>query len=201
MSTLLAPLLSFLLLYKYPAIFIVVFVAALALPLPTNSILLAAGAFASGGYFNFAFSLIVAVSGNILGDLLGYFIAKKYGRHALQMLHLRIPPYLERLERYVNKHPGTTVFFTRFFGAADPLTNILAGFANMPFGIFLSYDIFGNFISIGSIIWIGYYFGDNWETFTKTMNLPTWAILWTIVFIFLIPFLIGKRRKRSKRNI
>ena len=80
MSNFVALLLSFLLLYKYWALFAVIFVAAVLVPLPTNSVLLAAGAFASQGYFSFWLSLAVAVGANIAGDCFDYFLARRYGR-------------------------------------------------------------------------------------------------------------------------
>ena len=47
MDYILTTLLSYLLLYKYAAIFVVVLVSGFLLPLPSNTLLMAAGAFAS----------------------------------------------------------------------------------------------------------------------------------------------------------
>lgn len=44
---------SYVLLYKYVAIALVVYSGAVILPLPANAMLLAVGAFASQGYFSF----------------------------------------------------------------------------------------------------------------------------------------------------
>ena len=49
MSSILSPLLSFLLLYKYVGLLVFTFADAVILPLPGNTILLATGAFASQG--------------------------------------------------------------------------------------------------------------------------------------------------------
>jgi len=187
MNTILNMLLSSLLLYKYFAIFIVIFLAAVALPLPTDSMLLAAGALASQGYFSFSLALMVAVGANIAGDSFGYFIAKRYGRSALQMLHIRTPSYIDRLEQYIREHPGPTIFFTRFFGTADPLGNIFSGLSKVPFGVFLLYDIPGNFISNGGFLYAGYILGDNWKNFSKMVSTPVWvAIGGMIILIFIL---------------
>ena len=198
MNSFLDILLSFLLLYKYFAIFIVIFLAAVALPLPTNSMLLAAGALASQGYFSFSLALVVAVGANITGDSFGYFVAKKYGRPTLQILHIRIPSYIDRLEQHLQKHPGPVIFFTRFFGTADPLGNIFSGLSRIPFGVFLLYDIPGNFISNGGFLYAGYLLGDNWKNFSKIVSAPEWI---TIGCLVILAFLINSwRNGRHKKT-
>jgi membrane protein DedA with SNARE-associated domain len=181
MNSFVALLLSFLLLYKYWALFAVMFVAAVVLPIPTNSILLAAGAFASQGYFSFSLSLIVAVGANILGDCLDYFLARKYGRPVIRLLHIRIPSYVERLEEYVKRHPGPTIFLTRFVGTADPLANILSGFVGIRFGTFLLYDFLGNVVSIGGVLYAGYFLGIHWQDFSMFFSIAGWILLGFIV--------------------
>jgi membrane protein DedA with SNARE-associated domain len=181
MSSFVALLLSFLLLYKYWALFAVMFVAAVILPIPTNSVLLATGAFASQGYFSFSLSLVVAVGANILGDCFDYFLARRYGRRVIHMLHIRIPSYIERLEEYVKRHPGPTIFLTRFVGTADPLANVLSGFVGISFGTFLLYDFLGNVVSIGGVLYAGYFLGIHWQDFSTFFSIAGWILLGFIV--------------------
>src|SRR5476649_1096482 len=81
-------LLSYVLLYRYWTIAVVVYSSALILPLPANAMLLAVGAFASQGYFNFWAALGIAVSANTLGDLTDYALARRYGEHITRLLRL-----------------------------------------------------------------------------------------------------------------
>ena len=199
MSSFLAPLLSFLLLYKYWAIFLTVFAAAIAVPLPINSILLAAGAFASQGYFSFSLSFTVAMVANLLGDSLDYFLARRYGHAALRLLRIRVPAYLERLEEYVRDHPGPTIFFTRFAGAADAVANVFAGFVGVPFLVFLWWDFLGNGISIGGVLWAGYFFGDNWTAFSKFFSLSNW-IIFAIITIAALGVALWYRDHRRRKH-
>ena len=199
MSSFLAPLLSFLLLYKYWAIFLTVFAAAIAVPLPINSILLAAGAFASQGYFSFSLSFAVAMVANLLGDSLDYFLARRYGHAALRLLRIRVPAYLERLEEYVRDHPGPTIFFTRFAGAADAVANVFAGFVGVPFLVFLWWDFLGNGISIGGVLWAGYFFGDNWAAFSKFFSLSNW-IIFAIIAVAAIGVALWYRDHRRRKH-
>ena len=52
MTAILSALLSYLLLYKYFAIFVLVFAGSFIVPLPGNAMLFAMGAFSSQGYMN-----------------------------------------------------------------------------------------------------------------------------------------------------
>src|SRR3989344_5451402 len=68
--------LSFLLVYKYAALFAITFVAALILPLPASTTIVAANVFAFQGYLNFPAVFCAALLGNIAGDNLGNFISR-----------------------------------------------------------------------------------------------------------------------------
>jgi membrane-associated protein len=181
MSTFAAALLSFLLLYKYWALVVIFFFSALILPLPTSTVLLAAGAFASQGYFNFFLSLGVIVGSNMLGDYVGYFIARRYGRRAFHILHIRVPTFIERLESFLKKHPGPTIFLTRFAGTTDVITNLLSGFGGVSLATFLLYDFLGNLASDGGLLYAGYFLGVHWQDFTGLFNITDYILIGVVV--------------------
>ena len=196
MSTFVGLLLSFLLLYKYAALFIVVFLSSIIVPFPTNTLLLADGAFASQGYFSFFISLAVIMAASVLGDCVDYFLARAYGRSVLKLLRVRVPTYIERLERYVRQHPGPTVFFTRFVGTIEPLTSLLAGFVGVGFMTFLFYDFLGNLVSNGAVLYAGYFLGIHWQDFLNLFNIVGWILMALVIIAALAIALWYRTRKR-----
>ena len=126
MNTALGAFLSFLLLYKYVALFLLIFSSAIILPLPDNSMYSRQVLFASEGYFGFWASLAVSLIADVAGDCVGYFLAKRWGRAALERLHIRVPWYIDRLDAYLRRHPRRSIFFTRFVGLADSVVNVLS---------------------------------------------------------------------------
>jgi membrane protein DedA with SNARE-associated domain len=76
MSQILESLLSYILLYKYVALALLVFANAIVIPLPINTLLLATGAFASQGYLNLGLALVLSIVANILGDCIDYTLAR-----------------------------------------------------------------------------------------------------------------------------
>ena len=195
MSNILTFIFSFLLLYKYWALFVVFFFAGFILPIPTSSVLLATGAFASQGYFNFFISLAVIVGSNALGDYVRYFVAQRYGRRAFKIMHVRIPVWIERLNGFISKHPRPAIFLTRFIGTTDVLGNLLCGFGGDSLSTFLLYDIIGNLISDGWLLYAGYFLGIHWQDFTGLFNITDYVIL-GIIIVVTLSIVIWRRSKK-----
>lgn len=182
----LAALLSWLLLYKYIALFAIVYSAALLLPLPANATLLAVGAFASQGYFNFWLSLTIAVTANTLGDLTGYAITRHWGETVTHALHLHKFTFFNRLAEEFRTDAAITVFTTRFASSLSTISNFLAGLVKVPFGIFLFYDIVGNFIEPGAALGLGYLVGNYWNSLSGTFETVTGIIAVAVIIFVLV---------------
>src|ERR1700728_3070844 len=109
MSSIFSALLSYLLLYKYVTLFAANFIAAFIIPIPANNLLLAVGTFASQGYFSFFLSLVVASVANILGDVTGYWLARKVGPAIIKRFKLDQSKYFKKFERGLANYAGPTI--------------------------------------------------------------------------------------------
>ncbi len=188
-------LLSALLLYKYAALAVVIYAAALLLPVPSNAMLLAVGAFASHGYFNIWISLAVAVSANTAGDITGYLIVRKFGERVTRALRLHRFRFYEELQHELRTDAAITVFTTRFAGSLSPIANFLAGLVAVPFGTFFWYDLLGNFIEPGVALAVGYAVGDYWDEFSGPLE-----IFAGIVAVAVILFVLLRIQRRITRR-
>ena len=199
MASLLTYLLSYLLLYKYTALFIISFISAVIVPLPANVIMLGVGAFANHGYFNFPLSFAILLVGNVLGDLFDFLIAKRYGRRLIRILRMDRYRFFNDLEEEVKRDAGPTIFMSRFAGSLDPIVTILAGAASVPFRIFFANDILGNGIQIGAVLTLGYLLGDYWQNYSGVVNIATGIFVVAVLFFML--FRISRRiTKRSSER-
>jgi membrane protein DedA with SNARE-associated domain len=159
-------LLSFLLLYKYVALFVIGYVAALALPIPASTTLVAAGAFASQGYFDLSSVLLVAFVANISGDASGYLLAKRYGDRVLVALGLgRVlsSRAFRALEGHMRRFPQAVIFITRFMTEVGPATSVLSGLTRVPSRTFFLYACLGEIAYVLLFGLSGYYLGGEWE--------------------------------------
>lgn len=181
----LAALLSFLLLYKYIALFAIVYITAVLVPLPTNTMLLAVGAFSSHGYFNFWISLAAAVVANTLGDLTGYAVTRRYGERVIHALKLNRLRFFSQLREELRTDAAVTVFMTRFAGWLSSATNFLAGLVGVPFLTFLWCDLLGNIIEPGAALVIGYAVGNYWNDFSGSFELIAGVVAVSVIIFVL----------------
>ncbi len=166
MEYILSTFLTFLLLYKYVGLFLISFLAALLLPLPSSSILAAAGAFAAQGYFSISYVLIAAFMGNILGDTTGYFLAQKIGTTSLQKIGFRkilTSSLYTKLVLYMKKFSFSLIFFSRFLTGVGPLVNILSGSTGISKQQFFVIAIIGEIAYVLLYGMTGYFLGSEWE--------------------------------------
>jgi membrane protein DedA with SNARE-associated domain len=195
MDFLLGSILPYVLIYKYAAIFIVSFLGAIILPLPVNMMLLAIGAFSSQGYFNIWFSLTAAMTGNILGDMMDYVLARRYGEALIRKLNIRHNAFFLQLEEELRSDAVSTVFTSRFAGSLSSITNFLAGFVGVPLWSFLIPDVVGDFIEPLVILFVGYGLGTYWSSASDILDMFA-ALVATAVILFILFRIYRRMLKR-----
>lgn len=200
MNQLVTFLLSYLLLYKYTTLFVIVFTAGILLPFPIGVILIAAGAFANQGYFNPWFVFGMAEVANVLGDVTGYFIMWKWKENPGMQRLLQKFKSMHSVDKFMHRHGGVTIVVSRFSGPAGTLINFLSGIAGVPIGYFIFWDAIGNAINIGLCVTVGYILGTFWENYFGVINDLGLTIFVTEILIVILAILVFKKRKTKKEN-
>ena len=194
----LATLLSYVLLYKYPAIFVITFFGAFALPLPSGSVLMAASAFSVQGYMNFPLVLFTGILGNMAGDSSGYWLVRQYGIRVLDKIHLRKFFSQDRLDgagQQIDRHPILTIYFSRFMTGIAPAVNVVCGITSLPYKRFLLFEALGEITECSVFCFIGYLFGANWEYVSQLLGGKFWIILLAgVLTTFMVGRVVFKRR-------
>ncbi len=190
-TSVLGLLLSYVLLYKYYTLFLAIFLAGIIVPLPASEILMAVGAFTSQGYLNFWLALAAGLAGNVLGDLVDYFLAKKYGPGLIRRFRLTRIKFIGQLEAEVRRDAAPMIFLTRIAGALGPAVSVLSGVSEVPFKKFLFYDLAGNLVDIGGLLLIGYVLGSYWESFSDIVS-----IIVTILVVAVVMFVLWRITRR-----
>lgn len=194
---LLDTLIPYLLLYKYVTIFLIAFVAAFVVPIPSGSILMAAGAFAHVGYFNIFYIIIISIVGNILGDNLGYWMARKYGENVLSKIGFgRIirSNTFKSIENLFNKRPGFVILISRFEVLSTLSVNLLSGLSKTPYKKYFIHESIGTVLQVSFYGMMGFLFADNWEQIGTTIGKITFIVgAITILTVILFSKRIIKR--------
>lgn len=149
--------------------YLIVFIAALAeaLPLlgflvPGQAIIILAGAAAASGFLNIWVLILIAIPAGILGDALGFYVGRRYGRDFLERYgpRLRIgPAHLARSDALFAKYGPFALVIARFSFLTRAVGPILAGMARMRPAVFWPVNV------LGAIAWsvayslLGFFFG------------------------------------------
>src|SRR2546423_12759224 len=112
--------------YGVLAVFAFVVVENIGAPIPGETMLLAASAYAAAGHLNIALVVICCIGGVWLGSTLSYLAGRRGGVALLRRLH--VPhQHLARAQAYMARWGGHTVVFGRYVAFLRSYIGWLAG--------------------------------------------------------------------------
>lgn len=146
--------------YGYLALFVLVFVEDLGMPLPGETAVITAGAAAASGALNPLVAWAVATVAAILGDNGAYAIGRYGGRPLLERWgrFVRISPEdIDRAGDFISRYGGPAVFVARFITVVRVVAGLVAGTVRMPWKRFVVWQSAGAVVWAGAMIALGYY--------------------------------------------
>jgi membrane protein DedA with SNARE-associated domain len=150
--------------YGYGVIFLGVMLESIGLPLPGESLLIAAAIYAGTTHHLDIFIMIpVAAAGAISGDQIGYFLGRWVGFRVLARWGQKIGLTEERLDlgRFLfRRYGGAVVFFGRFVAILRTFAAVLAGANRMPWHSFLLWNALGGIVWTSLYGFAAYFLGD-----------------------------------------
>jgi len=148
--------------WGYVAIFVVVVLGNVGLPLPEETILALAGYLVWRGDLRLSAVVVVGVVSAVLGDNLGYWLGRRYGRAALPRYARWVLGHPERLgtmEAFVARHGPFAVFAARFIPGVRFMAGPLAGGLGLRFLPFLAANVSGALVYVPVAVAAGYAIG------------------------------------------
>jgi membrane protein DedA with SNARE-associated domain/membrane-associated phospholipid phosphatase len=150
--------------YGYLIIFLLVGIESFGIPLPGETALVTAAAFAAGGRLNIALVILSAAAGAIIGDNAGYWVGRTGGIALVRRYGRRFgldEAKLKRAQDFFERHGAKTIFIGRFIALLRSWAAALAGVARMPYRTFMFYNALGGVIWAAVFGGLGYIFGRN----------------------------------------
>jgi membrane protein DedA with SNARE-associated domain/membrane-associated phospholipid phosphatase len=188
--------------HGYLALFVLVALESLGIPLPGESALLAAAALAGQGHLNIALVIATAATAAIVGDNGGYWIGRTGGL-ALARRHGRLvrldEAKIERIRAFFAKHGAKTVFFGRFIALLRTWAAFFAGAGCMPYPRFMLFNALGGVIWAGLVGLLGYTFGRNLPALEHQLRWVSLVVLALVVIGGGLLWLVRRRRVSPAR--
>ena len=186
-------------LWTYAILFAIIFVETglVVMPfLPGDSLLFAAGAFASKGALNPVVLTVLLTIAAVIGDTVNYWVGRYFGPRVFtenrRFLNKR---HLDRAQEFYERHGGKAIVFARFVPIVRTFAPFVAGVGAMNYPRFLMYNVGGGIAWITLFVWAGYFFG-NIPAVEKNFELVIFAIIGLSVLPMVFEYL--KERKRSR---
>lgn len=189
--------------WGYLAVLLLMTLESACIPIPSEVIMLFAGALAAGGQLNLIDVIIIGTVGNLIGS----YIAWGVGRTAGRAFVVRYGKYvflkqddLERAEKWFSRHGESTVFFSRLLPVLRTFISLPAGMGEMPplrFGI---YTLLGSLPWSAALAILGYVLKNNWNSILGLFTGAT-DLIGLVVGLAIAVFLYHNWQKRKVMGI
>lgn len=185
--------------FGYPALFAIVFAESglfFGFFLPGDSLLFTAGLLASQGIFDVWIVLIGVAIFAILGDQVGYWMGKKYGKGFFNNPNsfFRNPKRILQAEEFYSTHGKKTIVLARFVPAVRTFAPIVAGIGEMDYKTFVKYNI------VGGILWTVLFVGLGYGLGSVIPNAGEYLTELVLIVIVLSLIPIGFEFLKSRKN-
>lgn len=177
--------------YGSLALFALLALGIVALPIPEETLLVFAGLLLSKGKLHAGTTILAAILGSITGISTSYIIGRTLGKYAL--LHYfgwagMTENKLRKAHQWFEVYGKWLLLFGYFIPGVRHFTGVVAGMA------YLEYPVFALFAYLGAVMWvvtflsIGFFFVDYWSVLfnyieTRLEQLIIFALLTALLYL------------------
>ncbi len=140
---------------------------------PGETAVIAGGVIAGQGKIDVVALLLLVWACAAAGDSASYLIGRRLGRGFLVEHGPRVqitPERLAQVERYFDRHGGSTILVGRFIGIVRALAPFIAGASKMPYRTFLPYDVVGCGLWSAAFVLLGYF---SWRNIDRAAEIAS----------------------------
>jgi membrane protein DedA with SNARE-associated domain len=179
--------------YGYLVVFFGVMLEGTGVPLPGETVLIAAGALVHRRVLDLGDTLLFGILGAVIGDQIGYWVGRlggrpfalRWGRYAFIT-----PERLGHAEAFFARHGGRAVFLARFVTGLRVFGALVAGTSRMPWVRFALYNVLGGTvwataaISLGYFLWASISLVEHWVGRVSLILVAALALAWLLRWVY-----------------
>jgi membrane protein DedA with SNARE-associated domain len=185
--------------YLLPAI---VGIESMGIPSPGETALVLAAVQASQGHLQIWLVIVIGSASAIIGDNIGYLIARRGGRELLE----RPGPFYKRRvliiaagERFFDKHGSKAVFLGRWIAIMRVAAAWMAGLSEMPFRTFFFWNALGGITWATVVSLVGYKAGKGAADLIGRFGVYAAIAIGVVIVVGF--FVLRRREQREKREL
>ncbi|MBE2894147.1 DedA family protein [Spirabiliibacterium falconis] len=193
--------------YGYFAVFAVLMLCGLGVPIPEDITLVSGGIISGLGYANPHWMVAVGMLGVLLGDLLMYMLGRFYGVKILRFRLIKRFITFKRLQMVKSKfdrYGNRLLFIARFLpGLRTPVYIISGVTRRVGFIRFILIDFCAAIISVPVWVYLGHHGAENLDWIKAQMRhgqMGIYAILGLILLFVLFTYVKRKRRMKQEQE-
>ena len=172
------------------------------IPFPSEVIMPVAGVLAATGHFNIVAVIVAGIVGNLIGALVAYSLARRFGRPLLLGPGRRVgisPSHLDLADRWFARFGLPTVFFGRMLPVICTYISFPAGLAKVQPVWFAVLSLLGSTVWVTFLGLLGYEVGANYTKVAGPIGKIAIGIA-VLVVIAVVVWYVRGRRKAAVRS-
>jgi len=176
--------------WGYAAVFVIVVLGNVGLPVPEETVLVAGGYLVWRGDLRWSLLVAVGIVSAVTGDNIGYWLGRHYGQTALPRYArwvLGHPERLDRMKAFVARRGAVAVFVARFVPGVRFTAGPLAGALGLPFSSFLLANVAGAMLYVPVVVGAGYAVGYGFGSYVEHLR----YVVGEVERIVLLAVLVG----------
>ncbi|MEC0369104.1 DedA family protein [Paenibacillus chibensis] len=165
--------------YGYVALFILLALGILGIPVPDETLIATFGGMIAQGHFHFAGALTVTFFGSMTGMMISYTLGRKVGKPLLDRYGkwIRITPSrLQSTEAWFKRYGPVSIILGYFVPGLRHLSSYMAGISKVPLSRYLLYAAAGALLFCTTFLLIGHAVGYHWNEIAVMMERSTLRI-------------------------
>ncbi|SFD47990.1 membrane protein DedA, SNARE-associated domain [Bacillus sp. OV194] len=187
--------------YGYFALYFLLALGVIGLPVPDEFLLTFAGYIVYTGEVSFALTLLAAFAGSATGITINYWLGKSFGLPLLlkygPKFHLSTHK-IHTSQSYFQRFGKPLIMFGYFIPGIRHLTAYFAGMSSLPYRVFAFYAYIGAFIWSFLFIMIGRTVGAKWYLVTAFVHNA--SLLGLAVFIIAIAVAVYSLKTKGRKS-
>jgi membrane protein DedA with SNARE-associated domain len=178
------------------AIFVTMALESAGIPISSEVVVPLGGALSAQGRLSFVAVVAAATAGNLVGSLVAFLLARRYGRALILGPGRRVglsEGHLRLAERFFGRFGSLAVFIGRLLPVVRTYISFPAGLAGMGLVRFAVLTLLGSIPWNLGLAYAGYRLGRDYDAIERSLGVFTIPIALLVLIVIVLVYLLGRR--------